>query len=116
MTIHGVFSPHRSDSLTIFFMLPKGARLVANAAFYGYLFWLCVVFLRRTHGKERVLVAGYCPGVLLAPIQTLVSPFAAIAIQCIKATGIAVAFVAALLILFERLRPLAAPSDSSVLG
>src|SRR5438128_9857925 len=71
------------------------------AYFYAWLLWLCVVFPRALQGKERVLVAGWIPGVLLSPIQGLVSASLAAAIQYVKAASIMVAFFAAVAILLE---------------
>jgi len=82
-------------------MLPTWAGVAVDVAFYAYLLWLCVVFFRIAQGKERVLVAGWCPGILLGPIEHLVSISTAAAIQYVQAVSIAVAFVAAVLILLE---------------
>ena len=70
-------------------------------ALYAWLLWLCIVFPRALHGKERVLVIGWVPGLLLGPIQGLVSVSLAALIQYAKAASITVAFFAAAAILLE---------------
>jgi uncharacterized membrane protein YkvI len=82
-------------------VLPAWALWAVNVAFYGYLLWLCFTFFRAVRGKERVLIAGWVPGIVLSPIQSLVSISLADAIQYVKAVSISVAFVAAILILIE---------------
>jgi len=119
VTFRAVFShsPHHSYWLfPLDFMLPTWAGVAVDVAFYAYLLWLCVVFFRIAQGKERVLVAGWCPGILLGPIEHLVSISTAAAIQYVQAVSIAVAFVAAVLILLEGPARGNAPSDRSVLG
>jgi hypothetical protein len=81
-----------------------------------YLLWLCVVFFRIAQGKERVLVAGWVPAILLSPVQSLVSISTAADIQYFKAASIGVAFVAAVLILLEGPARGDAQSDNSVPG
>jgi len=66
--------------------------------------------------QERVLIAGSVPGILLSPIQSVVSISLAAAIQYVKAVSIAVAFFAAVLILMEGPARDHTPSDGSVLG
>jgi hypothetical protein len=70
-------------------------------ALYASFIYLCVAFPRGLRGKERVLVAGWVPGVLLSPVQGLVSESLAAAIQYFKAGSIMVAFLAAVAILVE---------------
>jgi hypothetical protein len=82
-------------------MLPKWAQLLINVAFYGYLLWLCVVFFVMAKGKERILVAGWCPGLLLDPIKSVASSPAVTAIRQFQAFGLAVAFLAAVSIFLE---------------
>jgi len=53
--------------LPLDFVLTGRALLAVNVAFYTYLLWLCTVFLRIAQGKERILVAGCFPGILLTP-------------------------------------------------
>jgi len=97
-------------------VLPAWAVWTVNGVFYGYLLWLCVVFSRAVRGKERVLIAGWVPGILLSPIQSVVSISLATAIQYVKAVSISVAFVAAVFILVEGPARAHAPTDGSVLG
>lgn len=82
-------------------MLPAWAVLTANVAFYGWMLWLCTIFPRALRGKERVLIAGWVPGLLLSPIQGLVSAPFADAIQYVKALSIFVAFTAAMAVLVK---------------
>jgi hypothetical protein len=82
-------------------LLPPWAVLTANVALCASFIYLCVAFPRGLRGKERVLVAGWVPGVLLSPVQGLVSESLAAAIQYFKAGSIMVAFLAAVAILVE---------------
>ena len=99
-------SPHRFHwLLPVDGLLPAPATLILNLGFYAYLLWLFIVIVviaRRLQGKERVLVAGWVPDILLSPYQSMVSAPLAVAIQYFKAVGMMVAFVAAVLILVER--------------
>jgi hypothetical protein len=74
------------------------------------------VFSRAAQGKERVLVAGWVPGLLLGPVQGRVSVSLAAALQYVKAVSIAVALVAAVLILLDAPARDHAPPDGSVSG
>ena len=96
-------------------MLTARALLAVNVAFYAYLLWLCIVFFRTAQGKERILVAGCFPGILLTPLQSLVSTTTATSIRYIEAASIAVAFVAAVWIMLEGTGREFPPSDSGVL-
>ena len=119
LTFRAVFSqsPHHSHWLVpLDSVLPAWALWTVNVVFYGYLLWLCVVFSRAVRGKERVLIAGWVPGILLSPIQSVVSISLATAIQYVKAVSISVAFVAAVFILVEGPARAHAPTDGSVLG
>jgi hypothetical protein len=82
-------------------LLPLWAVLTANVALYACLIFLCIAFPRELRSKERVLVVGWIPGVLLSPIQGLVSVSLATAIQYVKAASMTVAFLAAVAILVE---------------
>lgn len=95
-------------------LLPARATLAVNVALYACLLWLCIVFPRALKGKERVLVIGWVPGVVLSPIQGLVSVSLAALIQDIKAASIMVAFFAAVSILLEGPVTGNAASDSNV--
>ena len=110
-------SPHHSHwLLPLDSMLPAWALWAVNVVFYGYLLWLCVAFSRAVRGKERVLIAGWVPGILLSPIQSVVSISLAAAIQYIKMVSISIALVAAVLILIKGPARDHAPIDGSVLG
>jgi hypothetical protein len=80
---------------------PAWATLGANLVFYAYLVWLCVVFPRALHGKERVLAIGWALSLLLSLIQGLVSASLAAFIQYVRAASIMVALFAAVSILIE---------------
>ena len=108
-------SPHHFHwLLPLDALLPARPTLAVNVALYAWLFWLCVVFPRALHGKERVLVAGWVPGVLLSPIQGMVSASLAAAIQYVKAASIMVAFFAAVAILLEGPVSGSAPPEGTV--
>jgi len=82
-------------------LLPAWATLAVNMALYAWLLWLCIVFPRALHGKERVLVLGWVLSLLLSLIQGLVSASLAALIQYVRAASIMVAFFAAVAILIE---------------
>jgi len=104
LTLRAAFwqPPHHSHWIIQFgYLLPPWAILVVNVALYAWILWLCFVFPRALQGKEWFLVAGWVPGLLLSPIQGMVSAPLANAIQYVKAVSILVAFVAAVVILVE---------------
>ena len=110
-------SPHHFHwILPLDYMLPPRAVWVANVAIYVCLFYLCIALPLSLRGKERVLVTGWAPGVLLSPIQGVVSASLAAAIQYVKALSIVIAFVAAVLILLEGPGSANAPPDGTVPG
>ena len=95
-------------------MLPRWAQLLINAAFYGYILWLWVVFFVAAKGRERMLVAGWGPDLLLNPIKSVVSSPVVTAIRQFQAFSLAVAFLAAVSIFLEiaaRDKPSADSSD-----
>jgi hypothetical protein len=69
--------------------------------FYAYLLWLCIVFFRAAKGRERVVVAGWCPGLLLGPFKNTFSISATDAIQFFEVVGITIALVESVLIFRE---------------
>jgi hypothetical protein len=75
--------------------------LAVNLVFYAWVVWLCVVFPRALHGKERVLAIGWALSLLLSLIQGLVSASLAAFIQYVRAASIMVALFAAVAILIE---------------
>lgn len=81
--------------------LPARATLAVNVALYAWLLWLCIVFPRALHGKERVLSIGWVLSLLLSLIQGVVSPSLAALIQYVRTASIMVAFFAAVAILIE---------------
>ncbi len=108
-------SPHHFHwLLPVGTFLPARATLPVNVALYAWLLWLCIVFPRALYGKERVLVVGWVPGVLLSPIQGLVSVSFAALIQDVKAVSILLVFFAAIGILIEGPVSGNSASDSSV--
>ncbi len=62
---------------------------------------LCIAFPLSLKGKERILVAGWIPGVLLSPVQGLVTMPLTVAIQYLKAVTMMVSLLAAVAILVE---------------
>ena len=104
-TFRSVFfsPPHHYRShwfLDLSFVLPKWALLPLNLAFYAYLAWVCIVFFRAAQGRERILVAGWCPGILLAPSR-MFFPSATDIVQFFDVVGMTIAFVASVLIVGE---------------
>ena len=88
--------------------------MAVNVALYAWLIWLCVVFPRSLHGKERILVLGWVPDILLSPMQGMVSVWFAAVIQYVKAASITAAFFAAVAILLEGSVNKDAPPDGTV--
>ena len=82
-------------------ILTARATLVVNVALYAWVLWLCIVFPRALHGKERVLVVGWVLSLLLSLTQGLMSASLAAFVQYVRAASIMVAFFAALAILIE---------------
>jgi uncharacterized membrane protein YecN with MAPEG domain len=94
-------SQHRLPWLLDFrSLLPTRAEVAINVGLYVYLFYLGVAFYRMAQAKERVLVAGWFVGIFLGPVQILAS-VSATAVDCVRAAGMLVAFVAAVYILVE---------------
>jgi hypothetical protein len=116
VTVRSAFwqSPHRFHWVLQLHLLPPWAVITANLALYAWILWLCIVFPKALQGKERVLVAGWIPNLLLSPIQGMVSASVATAIQYVKAASIIVAFVVAVVILVEGPRREIAPPDKAV--
>jgi hypothetical protein len=94
-------SPVSPNWLPMGTMLPRWLNTPFDVAIYGYLLWLCFWFFRAARGKERLVVAGWCPGLLLAPLKHFVADADISVIEHVEAVGIAVAFVATFLILIE---------------
>jgi hypothetical protein len=108
-------SPHHFHwLLPLNALLSARLTLAVNVVLYASLLWLCVVFPRSLRGKERVLVAGWVPGVLLSPIQRMVSASLAAVIQYVKAASIMIAFFAAVAILLEGPVSGSAPPEGTV--
>jgi hypothetical protein len=102
--------------LPLDYLLPQWGLWVANAAIYAYLIWACTAFFCALQGKERVLFAGWMPGIFLSPIQGWVSMSYSAGIQYVKAGSISIAFVAAVLILLETPTPEQTSSDGRASG
>ncbi|MFL6304006.1 MAG: hypothetical protein ACJ72H_10720 [Candidatus Sulfotelmatobacter sp.] len=95
-------------------LLPPWAVLTSNVALYASFIFISVAFPRSLRGKERVLVAGWVPGVLLSPVQGVVSESLAAAIQYLKAGSMMVAFLAAVAIFLEGPEDENAPVDGTI--
>ena len=95
-------SPHHFHwLLPVDTFLPARVTLAVNVVFYAWLLWLCIVFPRALHGKERVLAIGWALSLLLSLMQGLLSASLAALIQYVRAASIMVAFFAAVAILIE---------------
>lgn len=117
LTLRAAFwqSPHHFHwLLPVGTFLPARATLAVNVAFYAWVLWLCIVFPRALHGKERVLVIGWVLSFLLSLIQGLVSASLAALIQYVRAASIMVGFFAAVAILIEGPVSGNSPPDSNV--
>ena len=84
------------------FLHPAWVVAVANSMFYAYLLWMCIGFYRIAQGKERVLVVGWFPCILLFHLEKFVSNSVVLAIQWIQMAGIIAAFAASVFILMRR--------------
>jgi hypothetical protein len=109
--------PHAHWPLSGAFGLPQWALFPVNVAFYACLVSICIGFFRATQGRERVLVAGWFPGILLGPFKNVFSTPATDVIQFFEVVGITVALVESVLIFREYLGPRdnlprGTPSDS----
>jgi hypothetical protein len=108
-------SPHHFHwLLPVDTFLPARATLVANVALYAWVLWLCIVFPRALHGKERILAIGWMLSLLLSLIQGLLSASLAALIQYVRAASIMVAFFGVLAILIEGRVSGDSASDSKV--
>jgi hypothetical protein len=81
--------------------LPTWALAVVNASFYLCIVWKMAIFFRNAQREERLVIGGWFGVFFLIPMQHLVSIRGANAIQWLKATGLATAFVAAAYILVK---------------
>ena len=91
---HELLLPH-------FFGVPQSGLLAINVAFYGYLVWVCWLFFRVAHDRERVIVAGWSLAIVLFPAKYFVSPSTAAAIRYPEAVAMVVALFVALTILWR---------------
>ena len=117
LTLRAAFwrSPHHFHwLLPVDAFLPAWATLAVNVALYVWLLWLCIVFPRGLHGKERVLVIGWLLSLLLSLIQGLVSVSLAALIQYVRSASIMVAFFASVAILLQGTVNGSAASNTSV--
>lgn len=95
-------SPHHFHwLLPVNIFLPGRATLAVNVAFYAWLLWLCIMFPRALHGKERVLAVGWALSLLLSLIQGLMPVSLAALIQYVRAASMIVAFFAVVAIFIE---------------
>jgi hypothetical protein len=69
-------------------------------ALYAAMICLCIALFLESTGRERTLVAGWYPGVLLSPVK-MFFPAAVRTVDFLELVGITVAFVAAVLIVWE---------------
>ena len=81
--------------------------ILINVVLYAYLCWLGFVFVRSTHGRERLVMSGWFVDILLSPLTILLSE-STVAVRIIGALGLTIALMAAISLL---LRP--ARSDGS---
>ena len=72
--------------------------IAANVAFYAYLCWLGVWFIRGIEGRERVFWVGWFAAILVAPVDAL-RPEWALTIRYIRVFALAVALLAVLSLL-----------------
>jgi len=102
LSFRDVFSHSHREFHWLFdlhFLLPTWAVATVNLAFGAYLIWVGAMFYRIAQGKERLIIAGWSPG-LLSPIKYLL-PTSAAAILYVETVGTVVAFLTALYILLQ---------------
>ncbi len=117
LTLRATFwqSPHHFHwLLAVDTFLSARVTVAVNLIFYAWLVWLCVVFPRALHGKERVLALGWAVSLVLSLIQGLVSASLGAFIQYVRAASIMIAFFAAVAILIEGPTRNTAASDEAV--
>jgi len=76
-------------------LLPHWANVTINIAFYAYLLWLGIAFLRIARGAERIVVAGWLTDVLLGPLKLIFPPIGLAALRYFQTIAMAAAFFAA---------------------
>ena len=91
---------HFRSLLQVNSLLPAWALLPVNIVFYALLVWLCIGLFRGAHGRERVMLAGWLPAILLGPFTGISIP-ATDAIHFFEVVGITVALVESVLIFRE---------------
>ena len=74
--------------------------MVFNVVIYGEICWIAFWCIRRTVGRERLLMVGMFADILLWPAEMLL-PQWAFAIKHVGAFGLAVATLAALILLLD---------------
>jgi hypothetical protein len=117
LTLRAAFwqSPHHFHwLLPVDTFLAARATLAVNLVFYASMVWLCIVFPRALHGKERVLALGWAVSLLLSLIQGLVSASLGAFIQYVRSASMMVAFFAVVAILIEGPTRNTAASDEAV--
>lgn len=84
--------------------------VLVNILFYGWICWIAFWLVRRTGGRERVFMIGFFADLLPWPLRVL-RPDWAVAVRHFSAIGLAVAVLAALTLLLDPPRAVAAPGD-----
>ncbi len=109
-TFRNVFLPSPRDHhfhwlLQVDSLLPGWAMLPVNVVFYALLVSICIGLFRAARGRERILVVGWLPGILLGHFKNALSASATDVINFFEVVGITVALVESVLILREYLPP-----------
>jgi hypothetical protein len=84
--------------LPLDFLLHGWPLIAANLAFYAYLCWLALCFIRGSEGRERIFMAGWFAHLVLYPVERL-WPQSASAMKYVAVCGLAAAVLAALSLL-----------------
>jgi hypothetical protein len=86
--------------LPLDFVLHGWPLIAANVAWYGYLCWLSLCFIRETAGRERLVVVGWCLTYLVWPVEVLRPEWAG-AIRYVGILMLSLALLAALSLLLR---------------
>lgn len=74
------------------------ALMLANIAYFALLLFVCFSVIRCTHGRERILFAGWFTPIVLIPFRYFLPQYS-VAFSAAPAVGEAIALVAALSLL-----------------
>jgi hypothetical protein len=112
LAIHGPLHLGHAESgwlLPLDFVLHGWPLVTANIAFYLYVCWLALCFIRGSKGRERLFISGWVAHLVLYPVEKL-WPQSSQAIQYIGTLALVLSLMAALSLL-RRPAPSSDPSE-----